>query len=124
MTGDAAARGSFDFDGAPVPFSPGQTVGGALTAAGVTSWRSTRGRGEPRGLFCGIGVCYDCLLTVDGLRSQRACVTEACDGQVVRSDDPTAPLPSANRRIEGTARETGGRPPGRGFGAAAGKTIP
>ncbi|MFB8387162.1 (2Fe-2S)-binding protein [Microbacterium sp. NPDC055910] len=84
------------FDGVPVPFREGQTVGAALTAAGISSWRSTRGRGEPRGLFCGIGVCFDCLLTVDDRRAQRACVTPACDGQTVLSDDPARPLPGAN----------------------------
>ena len=88
-----SAEVSFSFDGRPVPFLPGQSVGAALTAVGVTSWRTTRGAGEPRGLFCGIGVCYDCLLSVDGVRSQRACVTEAQDGQDIRSDDPHAPLP-------------------------------
>lgn len=87
-----APSGAFAFDGAPVPFRPGQSVGAALAASGITSWRTTRGGGEPRGLFCGIGVCYDCLLSVDGLRSQRACVTAACEGQDVRSDDPGAPL--------------------------------
>lgn len=88
----AAARGSFDFDGHAVPFAPGQSVAAALVASGVTSWRSTRTGAEPRGLFCGIGVCYDCLLTVDGRRSQRACVTPAGQGQDVRSDDPARPL--------------------------------
>lgn len=95
MSGDAAGE-AFAFDGAPVPFRPGQSVGAALAASGITAWRTTRGAAEPRGLFCGIGVCYDCLLTVDGLRSQRACVTPAGTGQDVRSDDPGAPLAAAN----------------------------
>jgi len=85
--------GELTFDGRTIAFRPGQTIGAALTAAGVTSWRTTRGSGEPRGLFCGIGVCYDCILTVDEHRSRRACVTPALDGQVVRSDDPNEPLP-------------------------------
>lgn len=93
MTGVEASRGAFRFDGAPVAFTPGQSVGAALAASGVTSWRTTRVGGEPRGLFCGIGVCYDCLLTVDGLRSQRACVVPAREGQDVCSDDPVRPLP-------------------------------
>ncbi|WP_203580050.1 (2Fe-2S)-binding protein [Microbacterium hibisci] len=85
--------GELTFDGRPIAFRRGQTVGAALTAAGVSSWRITRGTGEQRGLFCGIGVCYDCILTVDGHRARRACVTAARDGQVVRSDDPSEPLP-------------------------------
>lgn len=92
MSADAARDDSFTFDGAAVSFHPGQTVGGALAAAGVSSWRTTRRGGEPRGLFCGIGVCYDCLLSVDGLRSQRACVTPARAGLRVCSDDPAEPL--------------------------------
>lgn len=93
MSAEITSDETFRFDGAPVPFRPGQTVGGALAASGVVSWRATRGSGEHRGLFCGIGVCYDCLLSVDGQRSQRACVTPARAGQDVRSDDPDAPLP-------------------------------
>ncbi|AXH95127.1 (2Fe-2S)-binding protein [Ornithinimicrobium avium] len=64
---------SFQLDGRPVPFVPGQTVGAALVASGRTSWRTTRHEGRPRGIFCGIGVCFDCLLTVDGVPDQRAC---------------------------------------------------
>ena len=81
------------FDGAPVVFVPGQTIGGALSAAGIVSWRTTRRDGAPRGLFCGIGVCFDCLVTVDGARTQRACLVAACAGQDVRSSDPDEPLP-------------------------------
>ncbi|WP_314098364.1 2Fe-2S iron-sulfur cluster-binding protein [Microbacterium foliorum] len=86
-------RTSLQFDGTPVPFLPGQTVGAALADAGIVSWRTTRRDRAPRGLFCGIGVCFDCLVTVDGARSQRACLVEACEGQDVRSADPDEPLP-------------------------------
>ena len=81
-----------EFDGTRVPFTPGQTIGGALAGAGIVSWRTTRRDHAPRGLFCGIGVCFDCLVTVDGVRSQRACLVEACAGQIVQSSDPEEPL--------------------------------
>lgn len=68
------------FDGRPVPAEVGDSVGSALTRAGVRAWRNTRRKGRPRGLFCGIGICYDCLLTVDGAPDQRACLVPAADG--------------------------------------------
>ena len=73
----------FTFDGRPVPARPGQTVGGALLAAGVRSWRTTRFEGKPRGLFCGIGVCFDCLVTVNGEPNVRACLAPVAEGDVV-----------------------------------------
>lgn len=73
---------TFTFDGAPIPARPGQTVGAALTEAGIRSWRTTRHHGKPRGLFCGIGMCFDCLLTVNGEPNQRACLVIAQDGLV------------------------------------------
>jgi predicted molibdopterin-dependent oxidoreductase YjgC len=80
---------SFTFDGRPVAFRPGQSVGAALTAAGVRSWRSTRVDGRPRGLFCGIGVCFDCLLVVDGRPNERACIVPADAGMRVESQKGT-----------------------------------
>jgi predicted molibdopterin-dependent oxidoreductase YjgC len=68
---------TFTFDGRDVTFSTGQTVGAALVGAGIYRWRTTRRRARPRGLFCGIGVCYDCLITIDGLPNQRACLVAA-----------------------------------------------
>jgi hypothetical protein len=80
---------SFTFDGRPVPFRLGQSVGAALTAAGVRSWRSTRVEGRPRGLFCGIGVCFDCLLVVDGQPNERACLVRADAGMKVETQEGT-----------------------------------
>jgi predicted molibdopterin-dependent oxidoreductase YjgC len=81
----SGARPSFRFEGADVPFQPGQTIGAALWAHGVRSWRTTRFEGRPRGLYCGIGICFDCLVDVDGRRDERACVTPARPGADVRS---------------------------------------
>lgn len=85
---DRTDRGfSITFDGRPVAAVAGDTVGSALTRAGVRSWRTTRHRGRPRGLFCGIGICFDCLLTIDGSPDQRACLAPAADGMDVRSGE-------------------------------------
>lgn len=79
----------FTFDGAPIEFRPGQSIGAALVAAGVLSWRRTRVAGRPRGIFCGIGVCFDCLVVVDGAPNERACRVTACEGMTVTSQEGT-----------------------------------
>ncbi|HEX5408016.1 MAG TPA: (2Fe-2S)-binding protein [Pseudonocardiaceae bacterium] len=71
------------FDGRQLPMTPGRTVAAVLLAAGVRSWRTTRVHGRPRGLFCGIGACFDCLVTVNGTPSVRACLVEAKPGDVI-----------------------------------------
>jgi hypothetical protein len=78
---------TFTFDGQPVSAEPGQSVGAALIAAGHRVWRTTRRERRPRGLFCGIGVCFDCLATVNGRPNQRACLLEARDGDAVRTQE-------------------------------------
>lgn len=73
------------FDGAPITATAGQSVGAALVDAGVRSWRTTRSDGRPRGLFCGIGVCFDCLVTIDGRPNQRACLVPVREGMAIES---------------------------------------
>jgi predicted molibdopterin-dependent oxidoreductase YjgC len=69
-------------DGETVDGVAGQTIAGILLAAGRSSWR--RGpTGSARGVFCGIGVCFDCLVTVNGERDVRACRRRAVDGDAV-----------------------------------------
>ncbi len=75
----------FTFDGTPMLAEAGQTVGAALLAAGVRSWRVTRSGGRPRGLFCGIGTCFDCLVDVNEDRAVRACLVRLRDGDKVRT---------------------------------------
>ncbi|MFE9776105.1 (2Fe-2S)-binding protein [Streptomyces sp. NPDC005931] len=77
------------FDGRPVAALPGRTVAAVLWSAGITSWRSTRGEERPRGVFCGIGVCFDCLVTVNDRPNLRACLITVRPGDAIRSQEGT-----------------------------------
>lgn len=77
------------FDGTPIPCRDGWTIGAALTAAGIRSWRTTRHGQRSRGLFCGIGICFDCLITVNGQPSLRACLVPARPDDEVRTQEGT-----------------------------------
>jgi hypothetical protein len=76
---------SFRFDGTPLQASRGVTIGGALLANGIMSWRRTRRGGRPRGIFCGTGICFDCLVDVDERQAVRACLVLLRDGDEVRT---------------------------------------
>ncbi|MEV7215096.1 (2Fe-2S)-binding protein [Kitasatospora cineracea] len=75
------------FDGRPVAALPGQTLAAALWADGVLAWRTTRDGGRPRGAFCGIGQCFDCLATVNGRPNQRLCLLPAEPGDTVTTQE-------------------------------------
>ena len=82
-----------DFEGRRVPAIEGETLAATLTAAGIIALRHAR-NGDPRGVFCGMGVCYECLVIVDGRPGQRACMTEVREGMSVaahRDDRPSVP---------------------------------
>ncbi|HEY3313960.1 MAG TPA: (2Fe-2S)-binding protein [Bacillota bacterium] len=72
-------------DGRPVRAAAGEPIAAALLAAGIRVFRLTTRRGEPRGLFCGIGRCTDCVMTVDGEPNVRTCVTPVRDGMVIET---------------------------------------
>ena len=65
-------------------------IAGVLLAYGRRSWRRAPS-GGPRGIFCGIGVCFDCLVTVNGLPDVRACRRRARDGDVVTTQSRAVP---------------------------------
>jgi len=94
-----------DLDGSPLRATPGQSLAAALLAAGHRSWRTgTRGPGpdRARGLFCGIGVCFDCLVTVNGRPDQRACLVLPADGDQVRTQALVRTHDADGRGSEGT----------------------
>jgi predicted molibdopterin-dependent oxidoreductase YjgC len=74
-------------DGRPVLALDGQSVAGALHAAGVDILRHTPVTGEPRGAFCGMGVCLECELTINGRPGRRACLTHVRAGLRVDTTD-------------------------------------
>ncbi|MEV8017367.1 (2Fe-2S)-binding protein [Streptomyces sp. NPDC086554] len=75
------------FDGRAVTAVPGQSVAAALWGAGILAWRTTRNGGRPRGAFCGIGQCYDCLATINGEPNRRACLVPARPGDAVTTQE-------------------------------------
>jgi sarcosine oxidase subunit alpha len=75
-------------NGRPVTAYAGETLFAALTAAGMRALRhSNKSQTETaRGGFCGMGVCQECRVTVDGLSDRRACMTEVAEGMEVVTD--------------------------------------
>lgn len=72
-------------DGKPLTARRGQTVAAAMLAAGQRVLRRTRRAGKPRGLYCAMGICFDCVMTIDGQPGVRACMTKVEDGMQVTS---------------------------------------
>lgn len=72
-------------DGMTVQAYPGETVATVLLALGRPVFRHTDRSGAPRGLFCGMGICFDCLVTVDGQPNVRACLTTVRPGMVIET---------------------------------------
>ena len=67
----------------------GETVLAALTAAGFKVLKKSNVRGEDRGPFCGMGVCYECLVTIDGVPKQRSCMVEVTENMEITVHEPT-----------------------------------
>jgi predicted molibdopterin-dependent oxidoreductase YjgC len=75
-------------DGESVQAYPGETVATLLLALGRLTFRHTERGHVPRGVFCGMGVCFDCLVTIDGQPNVRACLTPVQAGMVVETGGP------------------------------------
>ena len=78
---------NIEVDGESVAAYAGETVATVLLALGRRTFRHTE-HGAPRGLFCGMGVCFDCLVTVDGVENVRACLTPVADGMIIATGRP------------------------------------
>lgn len=78
---------TFSFGGDEIAFENGDSVAAALIRSGRKSLRRTRFHGQERSIFCGIGQCFDCLVVIDGLSNQRACLIPAVEGIKVEFQD-------------------------------------
>ena len=75
---------TFEFEDETIFAWPGDTVAAALLAAGVIQFRETPEQGLGRGPFCMMGVCFDCLLVIDGQPNRQACQIIVGAGMKVR----------------------------------------
>jgi sarcosine oxidase subunit alpha len=74
-------------NGKPFTAFDGETVHAALLAAGFRTLRKTPKTNRPRGFFCGMGICYDCLVAINGVPNRRACMTRVEDGMEITIDE-------------------------------------
>ncbi len=75
------------FDGKPIIALENEPISAALLNAGIVSFRRTHKHNEPRGIFCAIGRCTDCMMIVDGVPNVRTCVTPVHDGMKVATQN-------------------------------------
>ncbi|QJT08687.1 (2Fe-2S)-binding protein [Oceanidesulfovibrio marinus] len=84
-TYERGRRVTFTFDGEPMEGFEGEPIAAALRAAGVLTHRYTAKNKEPRGVFCAIGRCTDCVMVVNGKPNVRTCVEPLCEGMAIRT---------------------------------------
>lgn len=76
---------TFTYDGKTLEGLEGEPIAAALRAAGVMVHRYTKKRHEPRGVFCAIGRCTDCVMIVNGKPNVRTCITPLEEGMTVQT---------------------------------------
>lgn len=87
---DKEATFSFTFDGKTYQAYEGDTIASALLANGVRTLRVHEKTASPRGIYCNIGHCFECRVTVNETPGVRACLTEVKPDMAVESGKPKA----------------------------------
>ena len=80
-----AAALNFTFDGRALKGRAGDTVAAALLANGITTCRETPVSGAPRAPYCLMGVCFDCLVVIDGIGNRQGCLVPLTDGMAIET---------------------------------------
>lgn len=86
-------------DGEPVPSAPGITVAAALESGGRRALRRSVS-GQPRGVLCAMGICFECRVTIDGRAHRRACMEIVRDGMAVFTREAEFRVSSLESRVE------------------------
>ncbi|MEO0821739.1 MAG: (2Fe-2S)-binding protein [Pseudomonadota bacterium] len=83
---------TLQFEGRAVTALAGESVASALLAAGLTAGRQTPKTGAPRGPFCMMGTCFECLMVIDGEANRQACQVPVAEGMTVARQEGAAAL--------------------------------
>ena len=89
-------RFEIEVDGEMLTAYEGESIAAVLLAAGKRTFRTTHVRKHPRGVYCGIGLCYECMMTIDGVPNTRACQTPASPGCRVETQEGLGELEVEN----------------------------
>jgi hypothetical protein len=81
-------RVTIRLDGETLDVPVGVPLGAVLHGLRDATLRRTAKSGAPRGVFCGLGTCFDCLVTIDGRAGQRACLALTRAGMQVETEGP------------------------------------
>ena len=76
---------SFSFDGRPLQGRAGDTVAAALLANGIDTCRQTPVSGAPRAPYCLMGVCFECLVVIDGVGNRQGCMVPLREGMRIET---------------------------------------
>lgn len=87
---------SFQFDGKAMTARAGDTVAAALLANGVSACRETPVSGAARGPYCMMGICFECLVVIDGVGNRQGCLVPLAEGMTVETQ-------AGRRHAEGIA---------------------
>ncbi|UYN96345.1 MAG: (2Fe-2S)-binding protein [Enhydrobacter sp.] len=82
---EAGASLTITVDGRKIAAREGDTVAAALLAAGIVASRTTPVGGAARAPYCLMGVCFDCLVTIDGVGSRQGCLVAVREGMKVET---------------------------------------
>jgi D-hydroxyproline dehydrogenase subunit gamma len=85
LLADARETVALKVDGQPIDARAGDTVAAAMLAAGIDRFRTTPVTESPRAPYCLMGVCFDCLVTIDGVGSRQACLVPVREGMMVET---------------------------------------
>jgi D-hydroxyproline dehydrogenase subunit gamma len=86
MNPQTTERVKISVDGADVIVHAGTSVASAILSAGIVRFRRSV-TGEARSALCGMGICFECRVTIDGKAHARSCQIICTDGMVVRTDE-------------------------------------
>lgn len=87
----------FTFNDQWVQAQPGDTVAAALLAAGHAVCRSTPVSGSARAPYCMMGVCFECLVVIDGVGNRQGCLTPVQEGMKVQTQHGKRSISEAQR---------------------------
>ena len=85
MLADTRETVSLKVDGRLIDARAGDTVAAAMLAAGIDRFRTTPVSDSPRAPYCLMGVCFDCLVTIDGVGSRQACLVPVREGMAIET---------------------------------------